>query len=220
LAQNVFETFPEAKGSIFEEYYVRTLKEKKAAAFETYFGVKPYDNWYEVRIYPHEYGISVYFRVTTDQRNAAEAIRKNKEKFELLSETANKLLATDKPQQIVSELCQKMMTHLDCHTFFNHLVDEEKQRLHLNAYAGIPEETGKEIEWLDYGDAVCGCAARDASRIVCERISTTPDPRTELVKSLGVKAYACHPFSPQDASSGPSPLAPAPEPLLVKKTSH
>ena len=194
LGANVFEAFPEAKGSIFEEKYVWALKEKKAAAFETYFGIKPYDNWYEVRIYPHEYGISAYFRVTTDQRNAAEAIQKNREKFELLSETASKLLATDKPQQIVNELCQKIMTHLDCHAFFNYLVDEEKQRLHLNAYAGIPEETGKEIEWLDYGVAVCGCAARDASRIVCEHISTTPDPRTELVKSFGIKAYACHPL--------------------------
>jgi len=42
--------------------------------------------------------------------------------------------------------------------------------------------------------AVCGCAARDASRIVCENIPVTPDPRTELVKSFGIKAYACHPL--------------------------
>jgi PAS domain S-box-containing protein len=66
--------------------------------------------------------------------------------------------------------------------------------LHLNARAGIPEQIAKEIEWLDYGVAVCGCAARDASRIVCENIPVTPDPRTELVKSFGIKAYACHPL--------------------------
>jgi signal transduction histidine kinase len=86
------------------------------------------------------------------------------------------------------------MTHLDCHAFFNYLVDPIGQRLHLNAWAGIPEQTAKEIEWLDYGVAVCGCAARDASRIVCENIPVTPDPRTELVKSFGIKAYACHPL--------------------------
>jgi GAF domain-containing protein len=77
---------------------------------------------------------------------------------------------------------------------FNYLVDEETQRLHLNAYTGIPEETAKEIEWLDYGVAVCGCAARDACRIVAEDIPNTPDPRTNHVKSLGIKAYACHPL--------------------------
>jgi hypothetical protein len=63
------------------------------------------------------------------------------------------------------------------------MVDEKTGRLHLNACAGIPEEDVKKIEWIDYGTAVCGCAARDANRIVAEDILKTPDPRTELVKS-------------------------------------
>jgi len=120
--------------------------------------------------------------------------KKQKERFQLLSDTASQLLATDNPQGIVNELCRTVMTHLDCHAFFNYLVDDEKQRLHLNACAGIPEETAKEIEWLDYGVAVCGCAARDACRIVAEDIPNTPDLRAELVKSFGIKAYACHPL--------------------------
>ena len=139
-------------------------------------------------------GSAVAIQDVTYLRKAEESLRKTKERFELLSETASKLLEASRPQEIVNELCQKVMTHLDCHTFFNYLVDEEKQRLHLNAYTGIPEEVGREIEWLDYGVAVCGCAARDASRIVCKNIPSTLDPRTELVKSFGIKAYACHPL--------------------------
>jgi PAS domain S-box-containing protein len=139
-------------------------------------------------------GSAVVIQDITGQKQAEEALKKARERFELLSETASRLLATDKPQEILNELCQKVMAHLDCHAFFNYLVDEGKECLHLNAYSGIPEETAKEIEWLEYGVAVCGCAARDASRIVCENIPTTPDPRTELVKSLGIKAYACHPL--------------------------
>ena len=130
----------------------------------------------------------------TERKQAEEGLKKSKERFEILSETASRLLATNKPQEVVNELCQKVMAFLNCHAFFNYLVDEEKGRLHLNAYAGIPKETGNEIEWLDYGVAVCGCAAQDASRIVCENIPETPDPRTELVKSFGIKAYACHPL--------------------------
>jgi hypothetical protein len=41
---------------------------------------------------------------------------------------------------------------------------------------------------------VCGCAARDSCRIVAEKIPSTPDPRTDLVRSYGIKAYACHPL--------------------------
>jgi PAS domain S-box-containing protein len=130
----------------------------------------------------------------TERKENEESLKKNRERFELLADTASKLLATQNPPGIVNELCQKVMTHLDCHAFFNYLVDPIGPRLHLNAWAGIPEQTAKEIEWLDYGVAVCGCAARDASRIVCENIPVTPDPRTELVKSFGIKAYAAHPL--------------------------
>jgi len=60
--------------------------------------------------------------------------------------------------------------------------------------AGIDEEAARAIEWLDYGVAVCGCAARDGCRIVAENIRETADPRTDLVRSFGIQAYACHPL--------------------------
>ena len=68
----------------------------------------------------------------------------------------------------------------------------------MNACAGIPAEEARKIEWLDYGVAVCGCAAAEGRRIVAEDIFTTPDPRTELVKSYGIQAYACHPITGAD----------------------
>ncbi|MBP1762624.1 MAG: histidine kinase with domain, partial [Firmicutes bacterium] len=122
---------------------------------------------------------------------------KYNERLELLSYTASRLLASDKPQQIVEELCLRVMQFLDCQAFFNFLVDETAGCLHLNACAGIPPETARSIERLDYGVAVCGCVARDGTRIIAENIPTTPDVRTELVKSFGIKAYACHPLMEQ-----------------------
>jgi signal transduction histidine kinase len=89
------------------------------------------------------------------------------------------------------------MEHLDCQVFFNFLTDTQVGRLHLNAYAGIPEEEARKIEWLDYGVAVCGCAAQERHPIVAENIGGTLDPRTDLVKSYGVQAYACHPLMVQ-----------------------
>jgi PAS domain S-box-containing protein len=125
---------------------------------------------------------------------AREALRKSELRFRLLSETAGQLLAAKTPQAIVNELCQKIMEHLDCHAFFNFLAHEQTGRLHLNTCAGIPEEDARKIEWLDYGVAVCGCAAQTRERIVAENIFNTPDIRTDLVKSYGIQAYACHPL--------------------------
>jgi len=124
-------------------------------------------------------------------------IKHAEQRLDLLAETASSLLKSDSPQQVVESLCSKVMAFLDCQAFFNFLADEENNRLRLNAWAGIPAEEARRIEWLDYGVAVCGCAARDGSRIVAEDIMNTPDIRTELVKSYGIQAYACHPLISQ-----------------------
>lgn len=133
-------------------------------------------------------------RDITERKNVEDALRRSELHSKLLSETAGRLLASENPQGIVEELCRMVMAQLDCHAFFNFLVDEQAGKLCLNACAGIPEEEARKIEWLDYGVAVCGCAARDGIRIVAEDIPRTPDPRTDLVKSYGIQAYACHPL--------------------------
>ena len=130
----------------------------------------------------------------TDQALAEREVRRSAERFAILSDTAGRLLQSKDPQALIRTLCKKVMKHLDCDTFFNFLVDPAAGRLHLNAWDGIPEDQARKIEWLDYGVAVCGCAARDGCRIVAEHIPSTPDERTEMVKSLGIRAYACHPL--------------------------
>ncbi len=139
------------------------------------------------------YGVKV-MRIRVAQQQADEALRQSLSRFELLSATAGELLLTTDPQKVVESVCRKVMEYLDCHAFFNFLVDEQAGKLHLNAYAGIPEEETRRIEWLDFGVAVCGCAARDAERIIAEHIPTTPDERTQLIRSFGIKAYCCHPL--------------------------
>jgi GAF domain-containing protein/PAS domain-containing protein len=138
----------------------------------------------------------------TERKRAEATLSQSESRFKLLSETSSRLLASQTPQAIVKDLCLQVMEHLDCHAFFNFLVDEAAGKLHLNACAGIPEEEARNIEWLDYGVAVCGCAARDGKRIVTEDIFNTPDVRTELVKSYGIQAYACHPLEVQGKTIG------------------
>jgi PAS domain S-box-containing protein len=146
---------------------------------------------------------SAELRIEIANRKLAEDMAKaSAARLNLIAETASKLLMSESPQEVVEELCKKVMEFLDCQAFFNFLVDKDKGCLHLNACAGIPEEEAKRIEWLDYGVAVCGCAARDGCRIIAEDIRATPDPRTDLVKSYGIQAYACHPLMAKDVVLG------------------
>ncbi|MCL5281093.1 MAG: PAS domain-containing protein, partial [Planctomycetes bacterium] len=138
----------------------------------------------------------------TERKQAQEALQWSARRDEMLSQTAARLLQSDNPQGLVEELCRQVMDFLDCHAFFNFLVDPPSGRLRLNACAGIPAQEARKIEWLDYGVAVCGCVARDGCRIIAEDIPHTADPRTTLVRSYGIQAYCCHPLTVQDRLIG------------------
>lgn len=142
------------------------------------------------------------FQDITERRQMEKTLNQSKERYRLLSHTAGRLLASSDPQEIVNELCHQVMEHLDCQVFFNFLVDERAARLHLNAWAGISEEEAKRIEWLDYGVAVCECTALTGEPLVAEDISNSSDFRTELVRSYGIRAYACQPLTIQSKVIG------------------
>lgn len=114
--------------------------------------------------------------------------------LQIISEVAGRLLASDNPQDIVDQLCLKVMKFLDCDVFLNYLINHDLHCLNLNAFAGIPDKIAADMKTLDFGVAVCGCVARDGEMIVAENIFENQDPRTDLVKSLGIQAYACHPL--------------------------
>jgi PAS domain S-box-containing protein len=175
------------------ELYGRVALTGIPERLETY--VESMGMWFSISAYsPRKEHFAAVFDVITERKRTEEALRLSESRFRLLSETAGRLLDSQNPQRIVKKLCMQVMEHLDCHAFFNFLVDEAAGKLHLNACAGIPDEEARNFEWLDYGVAVCGCVARDRKRIVAEDIFNTPDTRTELIKSYGIQAYACHPL--------------------------
>ena len=67
----VWEAFPEAVGSTFQEEYREAMETQEPTTFEEYY--PPLDVWFEVRAYPSETGLSVYFRDVT------ERVRRNDE---------------------------------------------------------------------------------------------------------------------------------------------
>ncbi len=175
------------------EVYARVAETGEPAWFESDFA--PLGRRFRISVVRPEPGsFATVFEDITGQTKTQAALEAGRRRAELLAWTASSLLATDDPQGLVEELCARVMVELDCQAFFNFLVDPAAGRLHLNACGGIPEEEARRIEWLDYGVAVCGCAARDACRIVAEDIATTHDPRTDLVASYGITAYAAHPL--------------------------
>ena len=188
----LWEKFPAVIGTEYEVSYREAMTERQPQEFEIQ-GIYS-SAWYFIRIYPSREGISVYWQDITDRKKAEEALKTNIERLKILSDSSSLLLSGENPEKIVQTIADNVMAHLGCDCFFNFIVDEKANKLKLNAYAGITEDVARGIEWLSFGEAICGCAARDGCRIVSENIRENGDMRAALVRSFGIQAYAAHPL--------------------------
>lgn len=72
LGRNVWEAFPEARGTEFQQQYERCVRDRVTVRFEHEY--TPLGKRVEVNAYPVDDGIAVYFRDVTEQRRLAEQL--------------------------------------------------------------------------------------------------------------------------------------------------
>jgi PAS domain S-box-containing protein len=133
-------------------------------------------------------------RDITRRKQTEAAERRRSASLKLLADSATRLMLEDRPERIVKGLYDELAAHLGLDVWFNFMVTEDGERLRLNGCAGINEETSRQVQYLDFGVAVCGMVAQRAERMVVEDVQQSADPQTELIRSLGICAYACHPL--------------------------
>jgi PAS domain S-box-containing protein len=128
--------------------------------------------------------------------------KRAEERSRLLSEIASQLLTSEDPQRLIDLLCRKVMKSLDCQVFLNYLADEPGHRLHLNSCEGVPRALDQDLEWLKIGEKIAGSVARDGLPMMMEHIQISSDSRADLIRALGVQAYACYPLLHQGVVIG------------------
>jgi PAS domain S-box-containing protein len=69
----IWELFPEAVGTAFQKEYRRATETGEKAHFEAYY--PPLGKWFDVRVYPSEEGLAVYFHDSTERRMADQQLR-------------------------------------------------------------------------------------------------------------------------------------------------
>ncbi|MFC4553111.1 MULTISPECIES: PAS domain S-box protein [Halorussus] len=82
LGTSVWKAFPEAVDSTFEREYRAAMETQEPTGFEEYF--PPLDTWFEVRAYPSETGLSVYFRDVNERKRREREL----EQYEAVVETS------------------------------------------------------------------------------------------------------------------------------------
>ncbi len=68
LGKHVFEIFPNAETSELGDHYRTAMSTKSFQSFETSYRDKNFEAWYNIRIYPNENGLSVFFQDITRQK--------------------------------------------------------------------------------------------------------------------------------------------------------
>jgi PAS domain S-box-containing protein len=137
----------------------------------------------------------ITLRMRADNERAHKALKESEENLHhsnerlgLISEIANQLLSTMKPQELIQQIGQKIMTFLECDIFFNLLTDEKEEKLELNAFAGVTDQAARSFEKFGLEKTEQG------EYILSQGISRIKVKRAKLLKSLKVKAYAEYPL--------------------------
>ena len=172
LGRNIWDEYPGLIGSEFEAVYRRVAAERIMLSTCAFY--PEHDRWYEVRVFPAPYGISIYFNDSSERKRAeAERVR---------------LAAASEQQRLIYE------TALSSTADFNYVFDLDGRFTYVNRallalwQKELPEALGKNFFELDYPPEL---AARLQAQIQQTASSGQPvrdeTPYTSAV--AGTRAY-------------------------------
>ncbi|CAA9419757.1 MAG: Uncharacterized, RsbU-domain-containing protein [uncultured Quadrisphaera sp.] len=90
LGRSLWEAFPAAAGSVFEDTYREALASGRPRTAEAYYPA-PLDGWFELRVWPGPDGIGVYFLDITARRRLQEQSERSTARLALVAEVVAEL---------------------------------------------------------------------------------------------------------------------------------
>ncbi len=91
MGRGIWDEFPAAVGTLFQQEYERAAREQQPVQFEAYYP-PPLDAWYEVRAYPSEDGLSVYFQNINERVSTQRALQESEERYRSLIEASSAIV--------------------------------------------------------------------------------------------------------------------------------
>jgi GAF domain-containing protein len=103
LDQVLWEAFPAALNSIFEDSYFTAVRTGEPVSFDAYYPA-PLDGWYELRAWPSPDGLSVYFLEVTERRRVQARAERSAQRLALLARVSAELAGTLDAQSATARL--------------------------------------------------------------------------------------------------------------------
>lgn len=84
IGESIWDAYPEAVGTTFEEHYVRAMDAQEPVSFDAYYA--PLERWFTVDAYPSESGLSVYFRDITEAKRRERQLDSQRKRLAALND--------------------------------------------------------------------------------------------------------------------------------------
>jgi serine phosphatase RsbU (regulator of sigma subunit)/PAS domain-containing protein len=103
LGRVIWDDWPAALNSEFEDNYRAAMRTGKPVAFDAYYPA-PLDGWYELRAWPSPDGLSVYFLEVTERRRIQSRAEKSAQRLAILAQVSAELAGTLDAKSATSHL--------------------------------------------------------------------------------------------------------------------
>jgi serine phosphatase RsbU (regulator of sigma subunit)/PAS domain-containing protein len=105
LGRVIWEAFPAAVNSIFEDSYRTAVRAGVPVSFDAHYPA-PLNGWYELRAWPSPDGLSVYFLEVTERRRMQDRAERSAARLAILAQVSAELASTLDAPAAVSHLAR------------------------------------------------------------------------------------------------------------------
>lgn len=138
----------------------------------------------------------------TGRKRAEEDLHKRNQRLKLLSSTASQLLLSDSPEELLPTVLEQLSSELEWEVYFHYLTGEGGEGWRLAFRRGVPEPVARAIQRLELDDITSQKAIAQLRPVVAEQIQQSAGEKMELLRALGLGAYACYPLRAHDRLTG------------------
>lgn len=173
LGKNVFEVFPNAKDAEIGEKYKLAMETCTFQSIVSSYKDDRFEAWYDIRIYPTESGISVFFQDITEQKQ-------QQRQKEILLEISQVIITAQHAEDMCLEAAEKIASFLDIPEKFVcvYRFEPRTNLLHLMAPSLVGKNIPPDIEHQIVDGKATTIAVRTA--LTCKPIVTDELARSTL----------------------------------------
>ncbi len=113
---------------------------------------------------------------------------------QLLSKTAHLLLQDGQTDELCQTVFDILRGPMKLDVYFHYLVSEDQSHLELASSGGNDVVRAALGSPLNFGEAVCGTVAQQCKWMYVPDVQLRDDPMTALIRSFGIRCYACQPL--------------------------